>query len=233
MCPRGATNAHTVSANLLIDAPRMARQPERQEHGERPRDGPGGREARRSTRSLAPSSSLWPSTPWPTGSRGSWITGGPLRHDRGCLATEDIERSALRWARSERERNGDVVDFDLDDIKPALQVQVVAGMYFDRRVFLVVNTGEKRPVVVALTPHQARSIAVDLAGQRDAQEQRDRALAQVASEESRKLHAEAVAANRERHGPEEPIHRRLLSSSVASTTWSHASRDGNPVSRPS
>lgn len=57
------------------------------------------------------------------------------------------------------------MDFDLDDIRPALQVQVVAGMHFDRRVFLVANTGEKRPVVIALTPHQARSIAGDLTDQ--------------------------------------------------------------------
>ena len=57
------------------------------------------------------------------------------------------------------------LEFDLDDIKPALQVQVVAGMYFDRRVFLVANTGEKRPTVIALTPHLARLIAQDLLSQ--------------------------------------------------------------------
>ena len=54
------------------------------------------------------------------------------------------------------------LEFDLADIKPGLQVQVVAGMYFDRRVFLVANTGEKRPTVIALTPHMARLIAQDL-----------------------------------------------------------------------
>lgn len=66
------------------------------------------------------------------------------------------------------------MDFDLDDIRPALQVQVVAGMHFDRRVFLVANTGEKRPVVIALTPHQARSIAGDLTDQSGIGEVRDR-----------------------------------------------------------
>jgi hypothetical protein len=66
------------------------------------------------------------------------------------------------------------VDFDLEDIKPALQIQVVAGMHFDRRVFLVANTGEKRPVVIALTPQQARSIAADLASQSGTGEVHDR-----------------------------------------------------------
>jgi hypothetical protein len=61
--------------------------------------------------------------------------------------------------------NGDIMEFDLEDIKPALQVQVVAGMHFDRRVFLVADTGDKRPVVIALTPHQAASIAADLVNQ--------------------------------------------------------------------
>ena len=37
------------------------------------------------------------------------------------------------------------MDFELEDIKQALQVQVVAGMYFDRRGFLVANTGENSP----------------------------------------------------------------------------------------
>ena len=66
------------------------------------------------------------------------------------------------------------MDFDLEDIKQALQVQVVAGMYFDRRVFLVANTGAKSPVVIALTPHQARSIAADLASQSGTGEVHDR-----------------------------------------------------------
>ena len=66
------------------------------------------------------------------------------------------------------------MDFDLADIRPALQVQVVAGMYFDRRVFLVANTGERRPIVIALTPHQARSIAGDLTDQSGIGEVRDR-----------------------------------------------------------
>lgn len=66
------------------------------------------------------------------------------------------------------------MDFDLGDIKPALRVQIVAGMYFDRRVFFVADTGEKRPVVIALTPHQARSIAADLDSQYGTGEVHDR-----------------------------------------------------------
>jgi hypothetical protein len=57
---------------------------------------------------------------------------------------------------------GGQVEFDLEDIRPALQAQVVAGMYFDRRVFLIANTGDTRPTVIALTPHLARLIAQDL-----------------------------------------------------------------------
>ena len=60
-----------------------------------------------------------------------------------------------------------------------------------------------------LSEEAAQSVAIGFA-QQDSQEQRDRALAQVALEESRKRHAEAVALNRERHGPEEPIHRRIV-----------------------
>jgi hypothetical protein len=66
------------------------------------------------------------------------------------------------------------LEFDLADIKPGLQVQVVAGMYFDRRVFLVANTGEKRPTVIALTPHMARLIAQDLLIQSGGGEVHDR-----------------------------------------------------------
>lgn len=66
------------------------------------------------------------------------------------------------------------MEFDLEDIKPGLQVQVVAGMYFDRRVFLVANTGEKRPIVIAITPHQARAIAADLENQSATGEVHDR-----------------------------------------------------------
>ena len=66
------------------------------------------------------------------------------------------------------------LEFDLADIKPGLQVQVVAGMYFDRRVFLVANTGENRPTVIALTPHLARLIAQDLLSQSGTGEVHDR-----------------------------------------------------------
>ena len=66
------------------------------------------------------------------------------------------------------------MEFDLADIKPGLQVQVVAGMYFDRRVFLVANTGENRPTVIALTPHLARLIAQDLLSQSGTGEVHDR-----------------------------------------------------------
>ena len=54
------------------------------------------------------------------------------------------------------------MEFDLEDIIPAQQVQVVGGMHFDRRVFLVVGTGRKRPTVIALTPHMAGMVARDL-----------------------------------------------------------------------
>lgn len=67
------------------------------------------------------------------------------------------------------------MDFDLEDIKPALRVQVVAGMYFDRRVFFVGSTpGKSGQVVIALTPHQARSIAADLDSQYGTGEVHDR-----------------------------------------------------------
>ena len=78
-------------------------------------------------------------------------------------------RQSSRHAEACRLGRGGHVEFDLEfdvaDIKPGLQVQVVAGMYFDRRVFLVANTGEKRPTVIALTPHMARLIAQDLMSQ--------------------------------------------------------------------
>lgn len=72
------------------------------------------------------------------------------------------------------------VEFGLEDIRPALQVQVVAGMHFDRRVFLVANTGEKRPIVIALTPHLARLIAADLATPSATGEVHDRSTPVVA-----------------------------------------------------
>jgi hypothetical protein len=71
-------------------------------------------------------------------------------------------------------RSGGHGDFNLEDIKPGLQVQVVAEMYFDRRVFLVANTGERRPIVIAITHHQARAIAADLERQSGTGEVHDR-----------------------------------------------------------
>lgn len=53
-------------------------------------------------------------------------------------------------------------EFDVGDVKPAREAQVVAGFYYDRRVFLVVNTGAGRPVVIGLTPYQAEAIGHDL-----------------------------------------------------------------------
>ncbi len=54
------------------------------------------------------------------------------------------------------------MDFDVADIKAAREAQVVSGMFFDRRIFLVVNTGDARPVVIAFMPHQADAIGRDL-----------------------------------------------------------------------
>ena len=54
------------------------------------------------------------------------------------------------------------MDFDVGDVEPARGAQVVAGFYYDRRVFLVVNTGAARPVVIGLTPYQAEAIGHDL-----------------------------------------------------------------------
>ncbi len=54
------------------------------------------------------------------------------------------------------------MDFDVADIRTAREAQVVSGMFSDRRVFLVVNTGDARPVVIALMPHQAEAIGRDL-----------------------------------------------------------------------
>ena len=53
------------------------------------------------------------------------------------------------------------MDFDLSDIRTAREAQVVSGMFYDRRVFLVVNTGDARPVVIAFMPHQADAIGRD------------------------------------------------------------------------
>lgn len=55
------------------------------------------------------------------------------------------------------------MEFELEDIRPAFEVQVVSGLFFDRRTFLVVDTGDGRPTVIALMPHQARGVAEDLA----------------------------------------------------------------------
>lgn len=54
------------------------------------------------------------------------------------------------------------MDFDLEDIRPAYEAQVVTGMFYDRRVFLVVDTGDGRPIAIALMPHQAALIGHDL-----------------------------------------------------------------------
>ena len=54
------------------------------------------------------------------------------------------------------------MDFDVADIHSAREAQVVAGMYYDRRVFLVVNSGVGRPIAIALTPHQAEAVGQDL-----------------------------------------------------------------------
>ncbi len=54
------------------------------------------------------------------------------------------------------------MDFDVADIRTAREAQVISGMFYDRRVFLVVNTGEARPVVIAFIPHQADAIGRDL-----------------------------------------------------------------------
>ncbi len=54
------------------------------------------------------------------------------------------------------------MDFNVADIRPAREAQVVAGMYYDRRVFLVVNVGAGDPLVIALMPHQAQAIGRDL-----------------------------------------------------------------------
>ncbi len=56
------------------------------------------------------------------------------------------------------------MDFNVADIRPARRAQVVAGMYYDRRVFLVVNFGGGDPLVIALMPHQAEAIGRDLVG---------------------------------------------------------------------
>ena len=57
---------------------------------------------------------------------------------------------------------GPAVDFEVEDIRAAGEAQVVAGMFYDRRVFLVVNTGASRPTVIAFMPHQAEAIGRDL-----------------------------------------------------------------------
>lgn len=54
------------------------------------------------------------------------------------------------------------MDFDVEDIRAAREAQVVAGMFYDRRVFLVVNTGASHPTVIAFLPHQAEAIGRDL-----------------------------------------------------------------------
>lgn len=54
------------------------------------------------------------------------------------------------------------MEFDVEDIRPARQAQVVKGMFYDRRVILVVDTGEARPIAIALMPHQAVSLGHDL-----------------------------------------------------------------------
>lgn len=54
------------------------------------------------------------------------------------------------------------MDFDVEDIRPAREAQVVKGMFFDRRVFLVVATGDSRPIAIALMPHQAVALGHDL-----------------------------------------------------------------------
>lgn len=54
------------------------------------------------------------------------------------------------------------MEFDVADIHSAREAQVVAGMYYDRRVFLVVNSGVGRPIAIALMPHQAEAIGQDL-----------------------------------------------------------------------
>lgn len=54
------------------------------------------------------------------------------------------------------------MDFDIEDIRPARKAQVVKGMFFDRRVFLVVDTGGSRSIAIALTPHQAVALGHDL-----------------------------------------------------------------------
>ncbi len=57
---------------------------------------------------------------------------------------------------------GDAMDFDVEDIRPAREAQVVKGMFYDRRTFLVVNTGDSRPIAIALMPHQAVALGKDL-----------------------------------------------------------------------
>ena len=54
------------------------------------------------------------------------------------------------------------MDFDVANIRAAREAQVVSGMFYDRRVFLVVNTGGARPMVIAFMPHQADAIGRDL-----------------------------------------------------------------------
>ncbi len=53
--------------------------------------------------------------------------------------------------------------FDLGDNQPAHQAQVVAGMFYDRRVFLVVRGDDDQPIVIAFAPHQAEAVGRDSA----------------------------------------------------------------------
>lgn len=54
------------------------------------------------------------------------------------------------------------LEFEVVDIHPAYEAQVVSGMFYDRRVFLVVRGDGDRPLVIALAPHQAEAIGRDL-----------------------------------------------------------------------
>lgn len=72
------------------------------------------------------------------------------------------------------------MDFEVEDVRAAREAQVVAGMFYDRRVFLVVNTGASRPTVIAFMPHQAEAIGRDLIERSTGEVRRDRIEPRVA-----------------------------------------------------